>query len=199
MIPPRPAPLAPRPRVVCGMTLLEVLVTLLILSVIVGAVFTSRILTQRLYLTTEAYVHVQQEARSAFDTMVRELRQARASTLAAGAACTFQVALGYALPAPCPANGICWGARDEAGATQSGWKLRYQLAGAQLVRDILNAADQPQPGRRVLANDVSLLSFSDVGGTVTIQLQVRETSAQLPGGSMSTPGTLTTRVRLRNS
>lgn len=182
------------------MTLMELLVTLIILGVVAGAVFTSLLMSRRAYLSAEAYVHVQQEARQAFDAMARELRQARASTLvAAGSTCTFQIALGYNLAAPCPPNDVCWGARDAAGANQVGWKLRYQLTGTQLIRQILNAADQPQPGNRVLANDVSQLTFEGTN-TITVQLQVQQASGQLPSGAMAVaPSPLVTRVRLRNS
>jgi Tfp pilus assembly protein PilW len=178
------------------------LVVLAIVSVLIGAVFVSSLMGGKLYFSSEIFVHVQQQARQAFDNMVQELRQADGAIAVAVNQCTFQLALGYNLPAPCPANAVCVGARDANGVNQSGWSLRYRLNGTQLVREILNPAGVVQPGTRVLANDVSSLAFTYTGGsanTVTVQLQVQRTSQQLAGGSLAAaPTPLITRVRLRN-
>ncbi len=185
-----------------GLTFPELLIVLAIMAIVAGAVYTSSLMGGKLYFSSETYVHVQQQARQALDNMVRELRQADGTITVAANQCTFQLALGYNLAAPCPANAVCIGAQDQNGVTQSGWSLRYQLNGTQLIREILNPAGVVQPGTRVLANDVSQLSFIYVGAptnTVTVQLQVQRTSAQLPGGSLAAaPAPLITRVQLRN-
>lgn len=191
-----------RPR--RGLTLVEVLLVLALLGVLAGALFAISLTGRQLYFSSETSVHVQQQARQAFDAMARELRQAQGSTLTvAGSQCTFQVALGYNLASPCPVNAVCWGANDQAGAVQSGWSVRYRLNGTQLLREVLNSQVPPVvQSTRVLANDVTQLTFSYVGGgtnTVTIQLQVLQSSTQLPGGSLGTGATpLTMRLRLRN-
>jgi len=181
----------------------ELLIVLAIMAIVAGAVYTSSLMGGKLYLSSETYVHVQQQARQALDTMVRELRQADGTITVAANQCTFQLALGYNLAAPCPANAVCIGAQDQNGVAQSGWSLRYRLNGTQLIREILDNQVPPQvQGSRVLANDVSQLSFTYVGAptnTVTVQLQVQRTSAQLPGGSLAAaPAPLITRVQLRN-
>lgn len=185
-----------------GFTLPELLIVLAILAIVAGAVYTSSLMGGKLYFSSETYVHVQQQARQALDNIVRELRQADGTIDTAVAnQCTFQLALGYNLAAPCPTNAVCIGAQDQNGAAQSGWSLRYRLNGTQLIREILDNQVPPQvQGSRVLANDVSQLSFTYVGAptnTVTVQLQTQRTSQQLPGGSLGTTP-LTTRVRLRN-
>jgi prepilin-type N-terminal cleavage/methylation domain-containing protein len=186
-----------------GLTLLELLIVLAILSVISGVLCSTSVLSQRVYVSAEAFVHVQQQARSAFDAMTRELREAGGAIAASGGQIEFQAALGYGLPAPCPPDAVCWGARDAAGADQAGWRIRYRLLGTQLLREVLDAGGAVQPGTRVLANDVAGLLFTYVGGTaqvVAVQLQVLQASAGLPGGSMSTtPVPLLTSIRLRNS
>ena len=117
----------------------------------------------------------------------------------------FQLALGYNQPLPCPANAECWGAYDQAGARQAGWRVRYRLDGAQaqLLRELVDATGVVQPGTRVLANRISQVSFAYVAGTtrtVTIALQAQRTSAELPGGSVTVgPTPLVMRLRLRNS
>jgi prepilin-type N-terminal cleavage/methylation domain-containing protein len=185
-----------------GLSLVEMLVTLGIFGILTGVLFISSIVSHRSYVTGDAFVHLQQQARQALDAMHRELHEAGGAIAAAGNQLTFQTALGYNLAAPCPANAICWGARDQAGADQSGWSVRYRLNGTQLVREILNNAAVVQSSR-IMANDVSQLSFAYVGGTtrtVTIQLQVTRTSAELAGGSLSAaPTPLVTSIKLRNT
>jgi len=115
---------------------------------------------------------------------------------------TFQLPLGYNLAAPCPANAVCWGARDPAGAIQPGWTLQYRLNGTQLIREVLDTAVVPQVrDTRVLANNVSLVSFSYTPATriLTVQLTVREVSPKFAGGQVTTGAApLTMSVQLRN-
>ena len=184
-----------------GLTLPELLIVLALTTIVAGAVYTSSLMGGKLYFSSETYVHVQQQARQALDNMVRELRGADGTITVAANQCTFQLALGYNLANPCPTNAVCIGAQDQAGAAQFGWSLRYRLNGTQLIREILDNQVPPQvQGSRVLANDVSQLSFIYVGAptnTITVQLQTQRTSQQLPGGTLGTTP-LTTRVRLRN-
>jgi len=185
-----------------GMTLFEMLVVLLLFSIITGAVFLAASSSQTSYLSTETAVYVQQQARQALSEMARELRQGGGAIATAINQIDFQMNLGYNQAAPCPPNAVCWGARDQLGASQAGWRVQYRLAGAQLLRELLDAVGNPQAGTRVLANDVTSLQFTYVGGTtrtVTVQLQVQRTSAFLPGGALAVaPTPLVSRVKLRN-
>ena len=184
-------------------TLVELLMVLAIFSLMSGALFSSFLIGKGSYLSADAYVHVQEEARRAIDVMGRELRGARGAGIAGlPNSLQFPVALGYNLAAPCPANNVCWGAVDSAGVGQPNWTVQYRIVGTQLVREILNGG-AVQPGTRVLANDVDAartsFAYDALANTVTISLGVTMTSAQLAGGSMSTvPNSLTTRVKLRN-
>jgi prepilin-type N-terminal cleavage/methylation domain-containing protein len=186
-----------------GMTLFEMLVVILLFGVITTTVFLAASSSHTSYLSTETAVYVQQQARQALSEMERELRHAGGAIATAINQIDFQVNLGYNQAAPCPPNAVCWGARDQAGASQAGWRVRYRLAGVQLLRELLDAAGNPQAETRVLANDVTSLQFTYVGGTtrtVTIQLQVQRLSPFLPGGGLAVaPAPLVARVRLRNS
>ena len=186
-----------------GMTLFELLIVVVIFGVIMGVIFLAASSSQTSFLSTETAVYVQQQARQALSEMERELRQAGGAVATAVNQIEFQMNLGYNQAALCLPNAVCWGARDQAGVGQSGWRVRYRLAGAQLLRELLDGAGTPQAGTRVLANDVTSLQFTYVGGTirtVTVQLQVQRLSPFLPGGGLAVaPAPLVSRVKLRNS
>ena len=184
-------------------SLIEVLIVLVIFAGLAMVIFMCSLVSNRSYIISTAFAHVHDEARRALNAMVSELREAGGTVTAAGSQLDFQVALGYALGGACPTNDVCWGAQDQTGTVQGGWSIRYRLNGTQLLREILDGGGTVQAGTRVLANNVSQLSFAYTGGSVrmvTVQLQVEETSGQLAGGKMGTsPSTVTTQVRLRNS
>ncbi|MBI1991628.1 MAG: hypothetical protein HYY90_03585 [Candidatus Omnitrophica bacterium] len=183
----------------------ELILLVLLLSLVTGLLVTTSLGSQRTYATSDAILQVQGEARRAFDSMLTELRQAGGAITTGASQLDFQFALGYNQPLPCPANAECWGAYDQAGARQAGWRVRYRLDGvnSQLLREIVDNAGAVQPGTRVLANRISQASFTYVAGatrTVTIALQAQRTSAELPGGSVTvSPIPLVMRLRLRNS
>lgn len=184
-----------------GTSLVELSVVVVIFTLLLAALFATFLAIQRHYASSEAYIHVQEEARRASNAMARELRNAGGAITAAGSQLAFQLPLGLNMAPPCSPNTVCWGAFDQAGAAQPSWSIRYRVNGTQLVREIRNAGGVVQ-ATRVLANDVGLLSFSYVGApanTVTAQLQILQTSQQLPGGSMgTTPAPLVIQVKLRN-
>lgn len=188
-------------RTAHGTSLVELSFVVVIFTLLLAALFATFLTIQRHYASSEAYVHVQEEARRASNAMSRELRNAGGAIAAAGSQLDFQLPLGFDLAPPCLPSAVCWGAFDQAGAAQPNWSIRYRVNGTQLVREIRNAEGVVQ-ATRVLANDVGLLSFSYVGApahTVTAQLQILQISQQLPGGSMgTTPAPLVIQVRLRN-
>jgi type II secretory pathway pseudopilin PulG len=59
-----------------GFSMVELLVTLTLNLVVLGAIFTMLITTQRLYISEEEGIDMQQEARVAMDVMVRDIRRA---------------------------------------------------------------------------------------------------------------------------
>ena len=186
-----------------GMSLFEMLVVIIMFGVIAGAIVLAASSSQTSYLSGETTVYVQQQARQALGEMGQELRQAGGTITTAVNQIEFQMNLGYNQAAPCPPSAVCWGARDQLASSQAGWRVRYRLAANQLLRELLDAAGNPQPGTRVLANDVTSLQFTYVGGTtqtVTTQLQVQRLSPFLPGGGLAaSPTPLVSRVKLRNS
>jgi len=195
-----------------GFTLMELLVVVVIFGGIMGALLISFLVSRSSYLSADSYVHVQQEARRAFDVMVRELREA-GNVDATCAGCdpnedftdrpraNFQVALSY----NAGTGAIVWGNENQ----QNGW-VHYLLnqtvpTNWQLVRCLSNGSDTNITNFaacRVLANNVQTfqVDYANASRTVTISLEIRQTSSQLPGGAMGTsPAPLNTQVRLRNA
>jgi hypothetical protein len=135
--------------------------------------------------------------------MVLELRQAGTVT-PVGNDLEFQTNLGVG--APCGAGVTCWGAVDQAGTPQAGWRLRYRLNTAtnQILREILDAGGVVQPGTRIMVNHATQLIFTynpPPTNTVTAQLQIVWQTPDLPGGTLTAapPGDLLVfEVQLRN-
>lgn len=195
-------PRVPR-RQPLGLTLVELVLVSIMVTVISGALFVTSLTGNATMVSHDASLHVQQEARRALDSMTRELRLAGGTVNAAGSQLDFQVALGYDLGLPCAEDAVCWGAQDQRAANQPGWQVRYRLNGTQLVREIVDGTGVVQPGTRVLANDVSAVTFAYTGApthTVTVQLQVRRVSSRLTGGQrQASPTPLRLQVHLRNA
>jgi len=193
--------------------LVELIVVSALLMIVGGGLLTTFLTGQTSYLSADAYVQVQQEARRAFDNVVRELREAGTVTVT-GAGVTnqlnFQIARGYnsepACQAPNPV-GICWGSENATGEY-----VHYATIGlgnaAQLIRwrdTIVGPAPPtsctPATSCRVMANHVvrSSTNFAYNGGTkvITVTLKIQYNSPLLLTGSQATP-TLTSQVKLRN-
>ena len=105
-----------------GFTLVELIIVTALFVILGGALLTMFLAGRDSQMSAETSIQLQQEARRAFDPIVRELREAR---LSAGNPTTvlgngsiqlnFQVALGYNLTATfpaCPAAAICWGSEN---------------------------------------------------------------------------------------
>ena len=207
-------------RAAGGFTLVEVIVVTFIVLIVGAGLLTTFLTGQTSYVSADAYVLVQQEARRALDSMVRELREAGWGTpsppykapgviVATASQLDFQLALGYNLTTVpgCPADAVCWGASDQSGVSQHNWSIRYREAAGpngttQLVREILNTANVVQPGTRVLANYVNpattSFAWDNVNRTATITFESRYQHPAIPNGGQTT-GMLTSRVRVRNS
>lgn len=197
-----------------GFTLVEMLVVTVLLFVLGGGLLSTFLTGQTSFLSGELYVQVQQEARRAFDVMVRELREAKVSTasvVAGSNQLNFQVAQGYNV-AGCntPTPTVCWG--DGATVGANNW-AHYVVIGtpanppqrntAQLVR-CTNLSESysitSATGCRVLANYVrntDIFSYDTVNKIVTINLQIQYNDPKIPNGRQSTPR-LSSQVKLRN-
>ena len=204
---------APRPD--AGFTLIEIFVVTALFTALMAAMLASLLVGRSSYASADAYIQVQQEARRAFDSMVRELREGgnvngSASIAAPGVQrLDLQISRGYDATA---CGGICWG--TESATFPNGW-IHYVLDTSdpqrpRFMRCVTANRLDPMPaqfvGCRVLANSVSsglastAFTYDHANRMVTIKLQASVTSKQLPGGSMqAAPTPLTTRVRLRNT
>lgn len=198
-----------------GMSLTEIMVVLILLTGLIGALLVSLLVGQTSSLSAEAYVQVQQEARRAFDVMVKELREAGQVNNGVSIAepgvqrLDFQISRGYDAVT---CGGICWGTDDPA--VPNGW-VHYVIdtstpTRARLVRCTTANRLDPMPagfaGCWVLANAVqpslanSAFVYDHANRIVTLKIQTSVSSTQLPGGSLGTaPAPLITRVKLRNS
>ncbi len=205
-----------------GFTLSEIIVVAALFLILGGGILTAFLTGQTSYFSADSYVQVQQEARRAFDYMVRELRESgNISCGAAAGGCAtpatpstrlnFQIALGYfssAATSPCGTVGVCYG--NEAAANQ--W-VHYVISGTGVTgNDTLYRCLTPGQydviasyvGCRVLANNVNGTNSSFLWDpaasvrSVTMNLQTRYQNTRIAGGSQQT-GVLTTRVRLRNN
>ncbi len=196
-------PMSPRGQR-AGFTITEVLIVVLLFMLLGGGVLLSFLAQRTAYLTADAALQVQQEARRAFDSMIQELRESKVTSATVGQPMPevdFQVALSYNLPVPCPPSGVCWGARDQNGANQVGWKLHYRVDRdkAQLVREVCDAGDVVQ-STSVLANYINpdtTQFILNLDRSVTINFESRYVNPAVAGG-MQTTGVLTSRVNPRN-
>ena len=200
-------------RGAAGMTLPELLVALVITGGIATAFLSLFLAEHRMHFVSQSYIQVQWEARRGSDAMVKELYRAGHARKAGGAVdgvdftnepqIDFQIDNGFDAVACAATGGVCWG----DGTTNDRW-LHYLVdttdpTNGQLVR--CSTALQGDPivfsTCSVLANYVQSFLISYTAGTriVSLSLQIRQTSQQLPGGAMSaTPTPLMRRVKLRN-
>ena len=199
-----------------GFTLMEVLVTVVIFGVVLGVLLVSFLVSKNTYVSSDAYVRIQQEARRAFDSMVKELHQAGQVNNSVAIAAPgvqrldFQIVRAYDAVACAATNGNCWGTDDAA--LPNGW-LHYVLDtadanNARFMRCVTANRLDPMPGGfagcRVLANSLNpalastAFTYDHGNRMVTVMLQPTIISSQLVGGSLTTANPLTTRVRLRN-
>lgn len=198
-----------------GFTLVELLIAALIFLAVMGALLASLMIGKSSYLSSEAYIRVQQEARRALNAMTAEVREAGhidSPTTGDNQDVTnttrlnFKIAKSYDLSDP-NCLGICWGNDTETGGwvhylLNTGDPNHVQLARCQsTAAEGADTAITDFSACRVLANDVDTFSidYADGTRTLTIRLANRATSGQLAGGSLSTtPAPLTTRIQLRN-
>ena len=193
-----------------GLTILEQLVVAAILGVIVIVLLASLGIGRNAYTLTEAQVIVQEEARRALGSMLKELRNAgrmrQAGDVVGNADFANQSAIDFQLArsfdqAGC--GGICWG-----DGTGTGRWLHYRLVpmsplNVQLQRcSTANQTDPIDPAAcRVIANTIQsmAIAYAQATQTVHVQLQTRQTDPRMPGGSVAvSPTPLIGQVDLRN-
>lgn len=190
-----------------GFALLEILVTIMILSILGGAIIVTMFSGQRSHLSMETSTLVKQQVWRAFDQM-RELEKAYnlvlLNTPCASCGLQFQIPVGYA------AGSTTWGAFDKDGQGRPGYRVQYRLDTSTGQRQLLrvlqdqNGVDVSSEPKRVVANfveDPALFSplFEVNANMVKIRLQITtQQDARLAGGKR-TSGLLTTRFYVRNA
>ena len=196
-------------RAARGFTLVELMIVALLFLILAGVVLTMLVTGQTSFVSSDAYILVQQESRRAFDNVVRELRES--GTISCGppdcsGRLNFQIARAYdpTDPNADPTTGIVWGSDVTAGDY-----VHYVMTTvgntSQLFRCVSGAAGTDLSGSygacRVLANYVDTANSSFVWNptdqTVTLNLRIDYRHPVLPGGGQSMP-TLSSQIKLRN-
>ena len=155
-----------------GFTLIEILVVAVILSLFGVGILTVLNSSDTTWNAEMGLVQLQQQARQAMDRMIRELRQAKASSvnLVSSQDINFLI----------PGSGTNY--------------IRYFLNDGQILREYPEGSGVSS----VLGNNISSLDFSSlVSGVVKVQLQVQRS---IRGRVTTFPGTgnLVEKVKLRN-
>jgi len=212
-----------------GFTLVEFLVVMTLMLVIGGGLLTSFLVGRTSYLSADAYIIVQQEARKAFNNMVRELRESATitcgtdtafpsppgvscSSSGANARLNLQLVTGYIA-----GTGVTLGSESVV----NGW-VHYAMIGTapnqQLIRwrsaagtpadlPVPTSATCVAPDCRVLANNVKSVAFTatDTDATADGEADVVTVNIEVEytnsmlPGGSMTTGVLSSSVKLRNT
>lgn len=184
-------------------SLLELLVTVAIFFMIIGAVFSLLISGRKAFETGNVQIEVEQEARRALDYMSKELRQSSANKIQAPADGASSATIIFEIPWDVDGDGdviddlsgaIEWS--DDAGVNRIG-AITYSLAGGQILRNLSFTSEQS-----VLANRITVLTFNRPVGTDIIEISLTAEKYALTGftlpGSPKITISLNTQVKVRN-
>lgn len=162
-----------------GFTLVEILVSIAILSIVILGIFSVLNLGDVTWHSDTGLLYLQQGVRQAMESMIKEIRQSRSSDMAIsepgpndGSRIQFKILL------------------DINNNTYSDFITYYRNSDNQLIREYQSAT-------QVLANDINSLNFSLSADMLETQLSAQKT---VRGRVLSFPvtGALTEQVRLRN-
>ena len=170
-----------------GFTLVEILVSLLILSVVLAGIFAVLNVGQMNWNSSMSSLDLQQQVRQAMDGMSKEIRQSSFSNITIN---PDQGAINFTVPIDITTNPI----------TYSSTINYYLNDNSQIVRE------HPSGTTKILANDISNLSFCCVGivaancldydNSTAVQIYVE--GNKTVRGRTYLPFNLTEQVRLRN-
>lgn len=165
-----------------GLTLIEILVSIAILTIVIAGIFAVLNLGDMTWHSDMGLVDLQQAGRQAMDGMVREVRQSRTSDITISEPGPDTGAkIQFIIPLDITTDPI----------TYSETISYYRNSSNQLIREY------PQGETKVLANYIDSLSFSLSGYLVQIQLSAEKT---VRNRTLSFPltGVFTEQVKLRN-
>ncbi len=169
-----------------GLTLIELIVVVFLFSVMIGAIFMLLGTARSCWKSGGSQLSAQQDARRGLNTMAKELRQAKLSTISGVPADgTDYSSITFQIPQSISAAGTTWSTN-----------IQYTVGGLNNSQ-LLRTQDAAQ---RVLANNISSLSLNRNASTpdiINITLGVQKNT--FPGFSATqTTITTTTEVKVRN-
>lgn len=172
-----------------GFTLVELLLTLVILGILMGGIYVVFNISQLASNEDMALLSLQQQGRQAMDGMTREIRKSK-SGLSDITITTPGPNSGAVIIFKIPSNSYCF---------------KYSVNNNRIIREIINCTTAAQLKQQILANDMNSLNFSRSGNTVEIKLSLKKTVRRrdlcFPNPCETPPvlpKTLTEKVRLRN-
>lgn len=160
-----------------GFTLLEVLISFVILSILTVGIYGVLNISDKTYHNDMGLLDLQQQVRQSMDGMVKELKQSKASLITisnGGARIDFKVPIDLTT-SPVTYTDL----------------IAYYRSGNQVLREF------PAGTTKVLANDINVLNFSLAGNELQVQLSAQKTVRQRVL-TFPLTGLLTQKVRLRN-
>ena len=157
-----------------GFSLVEILVSVLILTFLVAGIFAVLNVGDMSYDADMGLIHLQQQARLAMDAMTRELRQADSNSIVI----------------PVGADSITFIAPLALNPTQWIGPITYQLDTNQhqIIRTLAGVPN------KIVGNNISSLSFDKDGDILDIEFTCQMTTTRRRDLSLS----LKEQVRLRN-
>lgn len=155
-------------------TLIEVLISVAILSALIVALSAVLLTGEQIYSTVTASINVRQSARNAMDRMVRELRESSASVVMADVINPNSSKISFSGPRY----------KDAEGVLQP---IQYFLSAGRIMREF------PPDTVHPVADHVSRLSFVKTGTQVNILIEMLEMTNKRPIVFV-----LTQKVRPRN-
>jgi len=169
-----------------GLTLFEIIIVVFLFSITLGAIFTALATARTSWKAGSSQLTVQQEARRGLNTMLKELRQGRLSTITGVPTDgTNYSTITFQIPSSISAGGTTWSSN-----------IQYSLGGLQNAQ-LLRTQDGNQ---RVLANNISALNFSrNASATDVINVNVSTEKNTFPGlGTTQSNITLNSQIKARN-
>ena len=169
-----------------GLSLIELIIVVFLFSIMTGAIFMLLGTARSCWKSGGSQLSVQQDARRGLNTMAKELRQARLSTISGVPADgTGYSSITFQIPQSISAAGTTWSTN-----------IQYTVGGLNSSQ-LLRTQDANQ---RVLANNISSLSLSRNAPTpdiINIALGVQKNT--FPGlSAIQTTITTATEVKVRN-
>lgn len=208
-----------------GFTLIEVLVVVGISTLILATTYAALNISRRTWLTGDALLSINSEARQGLEKMLKELRLATSGTVD-----TEKKSIRFSIPIDADGDGfidvlagtstIVYGADDhddfdgDGVFWEAGWKIEYLVdpAEKQIIRRVLNAADV-EVSKKVIVRNIKAAPpftyFATIGaggiegtGTVNDKVRVGLTveAKSVEGFTLNPPMRLRvkTQVNLRN-